>query len=81
MPLPNFYLPDENKMTGVATNIVKEILLRIGSNAQIEPLPWARAYKYLLEGVDDNKENIFLYSMARTELRENSFKWVGRLLQ
>ena len=73
-PPLNFYLPDEDKMTGFATDIVKEILLRIDSDAQIKRLPWARAYFYMERG---DKDNMFLYGMARTKIRENKFKWVG----
>jgi len=65
------YALDEN-VNGFTSDIVKEIIKRNTYNTQIALIPWARAYKYAL-----NKENIFIYSMAKTKLRENLFKWVG----
>jgi len=73
-PPLNFYSVNEKKMCGFATDIVKEILKRIDSDAQIERLSWARAYNLLEKG---NTENMFLYAMARTAIRDNKFKWVG----
>lgn len=59
-------------VTGIATDIVREILKRTKTNAKIHLLPWARAYLYA-----QNRKNVILYSLARVEERENMFYWVG----
>lgn len=59
-------------VTGLATDIVREILNRTKNNAKIQLVPWARAYSYA-----QNRKNVVLYSLARIEERENLFYWVG----
>jgi len=46
----------------------------VGIKAQIQVMPWARAYDTAL-----NAENVLIYSIIRTPQRENLFKWVGNL--
>ena len=59
-------------LVGPAVDIVKEIQRRIGSNEQIQVYPWARAYKLALE-----RENIILFGMTQTKIRNKKFNWVG----
>jgi len=73
-PPLNFYSTVENKMSGFATDIVQEILQRIGSDAQIQRRSWATAYSLVEKG---DAENMFLYSMGKTLIRADKFKWVG----
>lgn len=68
---PYNYMKD-GKLTGLATEVVQEIAKRIGHPTDIELLPWARGY-----GLIQQKDGLILYSMTRTEERENLFKWVG----
>jgi len=51
-------------LMGPAVEMVQEIQRRVGSQAQIQVYPWARAYKMALE-----EENIILFGMARTKER------------
>ena len=60
------------KITGVATELVQEIMRRTGKVYSIEIMPWARGYRLALK-----KPNIVLYSTVRTKSREKLFKWVG----
>lgn len=69
---PFNYKDKNNKLTGITTDIVKEILKSMQNNDTIKLLPWARAYKSI-----QSKPNIILFSMTRTKKRENLFKWVG----
>jgi len=64
----------ENKMSGFATDIVQEILRRIDSDAQIQRRSWATAYSLVEKG---DAANMFLYSMGKTLIRDEKFKWVG----
>ena len=59
-------------LIGPAVEIVQEIQRRVGSRAQIQVYPWARAYKMALE-----EENIVLFGMAQTEERQDKFNWIG----
>ncbi len=45
-----------------------------GINGNIEILPWTRAYNRALA-----KENVMIFTMAKTKDRENKFKWVGKV--
>jgi polar amino acid transport system substrate-binding protein len=62
----------EGVLVGPAVDMVKEIQRRVGSHAQIQVYPWARAYKMALE-----EENIILFGMAYTQVRRDRFYWIG----
>jgi len=70
---PLNYLKD-GILVGPSVEIVKEIQRRVGSHEQIKVYPWARAYKMALE-----EENVVLFGMTHTKVREDLFKWVGPL--
>lgn len=69
---PPFNFSDGEKITGLSTEVITEVAKRVGHPTDIEMLPWARAY-----GLIQNKDGLILYSMTRTEAREELFKWVG----
>ncbi len=69
---PPFNYMDNGKLTGVSTEIMMELTKRVGHHSDIKLLPWARAY-----GLIQKKGGQILYSMTRTEQREEMFKWVG----
>ncbi|HYD79162.1 MAG TPA: transporter substrate-binding domain-containing protein [Paucimonas sp.] len=60
------------KATGLATEIVEELMRRLGVSAPIEVVPWARGYK-----LATTMPNVGLFATTRTEEREKLFKWVG----
>ena len=74
--MPPYNYSDENKTAaGFSTEIVKELLRRTEiaiADGKIKVYPWARAYMII-----EKNKNVLVYSMTRSEERENLFKWVG----
>jgi len=76
--LPPFNYSENGKITGISTDIVRYIFKQSGismKQGKIHLYPWARAYHDIRYYPDTA-----LYSMARTEDRENLFRWVGPLM-
>jgi polar amino acid transport system substrate-binding protein len=63
-----------DKITGLSSEIMVELLNRVGHPNNIQMAPWSDAYEKI-----SNSDGYVLYSMTRTEERENMFKWVGPL--
>ena len=72
--LPPLNYVKDGVLVGPSVEIVKEIQKRVGSSEEIKVYPWARAYKMALED-----ENVVLFGMTHTKVREDIFKWVGPL--
>jgi polar amino acid transport system substrate-binding protein len=72
--LPPLNYVDNGVLVGPSVEIVREIIKRVGSHEQIQVYPWARAYKMALE-----EENVVLFGMTYTKVRQDKFKWVGPL--
>ena len=72
---PPICFTKDGKVTGVATEIVREIMKRLGVSYKINSLPWKRGYRYLSE-----EPNVMLFTVTRTPDRENHFKWVGPVI-
>ena len=72
---PPYNYTENGKITGISTEIVREVLRRINHPDNIEVSPWSVAYRLLKE--EDFKA---LYSTTRAPFRENLFKWVGPLV-
>ncbi|GJI97821.1 hypothetical protein RugamoR57_45390 [Duganella caerulea] len=66
----NFW--ENGKVTGFSTEVVEAVLKEIDVRADIQIMPWARAYATAL-----HKENVLIFSIMRTPEREHLFKWVG----
>ena len=73
---PPFNFTRDGNVTGSSTEVVREILRRIGQPDTIEVLPWARSYNML-----KNRPNMALFSTTRTPEREDLFYWVGPLFK
>lgn len=71
---PYNYL-ENGKLKGIGTDVVRGLVKRLNIDAEIEVLPWARAYKKL-----QLYDNHILFSMSRSEAREKLFKWVGPII-
>jgi polar amino acid transport system substrate-binding protein len=84
-PLPQFLIMTEDwppyqfkkggTFEGIAVDLMVLMLKKTGSNQNRKDIflyPWARGYDQLL-----SQENTILFSMTRTNERENLFKWVG----
>ncbi len=63
-----------NKVEGINTETVREVLERAKIKGEIKMYPWPRAYK-----LAQKEANLIIYSMARTTEREKMFKWIGPL--
>ncbi|PKG81577.1 hypothetical protein CXF85_19175 [Colwellia sp. 75C3] len=73
--LPPFQIVQKNKeITGLATEIVKEIFTRASFSHNIAVIDWSIAYKQALETKD-----VCIYSMVRLPFRESQFQWVGQI--
>ena len=72
---PPYNFVKNGELTGPCVDIVMEILKRTGHPPEIKVLPWGRAYRYILE-----MDSQVLFSMSRTQQREDLFKWVGPLV-
>ena len=69
---PYNYSDPQGQPTGLAVDLLQMIWQHSGVTPQpVRILPWARGY-YLLT----QKPNVVLFSTARTEAREDLFKWV-----
>lgn len=60
------------KATGLATEIVEELMRRTGMAAPIDVVPWARAFR-----IGISTPNVGLVATAYTSQRDKLFKWVG----
>ncbi len=60
------------EITGLATDMVKEIMRRQGIDEKISIMPWQDAYNIAL-----NEPNVVIFSIRRISERENLFNWVG----
>lgn len=69
---PPFNYTEDGKITGLSTDVMMELTKRVGHNSDFEVLPWARGYNLI-----QKKSGQILFSMTRTEAREELFKWVG----
>tara|TARA_B100000315_G_scaffold115297_1_gene105824 strand:- start:763 stop:1590 length:828 start_codon:yes stop_codon:yes gene_type:complete len=72
---PPYNFKENGKITGVATEVVQELLKRVGHPDNIKLHSWSLGYKLIQE-----KEGHILFSTTRTKVREKLFKWVGPLL-
>lgn len=69
---PPYNYSKDNKVVGLATEIVEEIKKEHKVNGSIEMMKWSKAYNII-----QKKPNQVLYVMTRTPAREDLFKWVG----
>ena len=73
--LPPFQIVQKNKeITGLATEIVKEIFARANISHSIVVSDWSIAYKHAAELKD-----VCIYSVVRLPFRESLFQWVGQI--
>ncbi|MGV8094180.1 MAG: substrate-binding periplasmic protein [Mangrovibacterium sp.] len=72
-PYPPLSFRDKNgEIKGYGTDIVKEIMKRNQIYYEINLSSWSNGYQLAL-----NHPNFCLFTMDRTEIRENLFQWVG----
>ncbi|MGD0352727.1 MAG: transporter substrate-binding domain-containing protein [Dehalococcoidia bacterium] len=69
---PYNFVDKNNNVTGQSTEIVQAILENTGTRANIEVMPLSQGLAIAEKGPE-----VVIYSLNRTPLRENLFKWVG----
>jgi len=62
----------DNKLIGITTEVVEAIQKKVGDTSKVKVYPWTRGLKIL-----ETKKNSALFSMLRTDEREELYKWVG----
>lgn len=65
----------DSEITGLATEVVGELVKRTGTGGKIRLVAWPKGYQALLE-----QPNIALFSTVMTSERKNLFQWVGPLV-
>ncbi|WP_448550064.1 substrate-binding periplasmic protein [Thalassotalea fusca] len=63
-----------NKLEGMAVDVMRELLTHTQYSPEIEVIPWARAYELALV-----RPNTLIFTIIRTEERDPHFKWVGSI--
>lgn len=63
---------DKGKLTGLAAEVVQELVKRTKTKADIKIAAWEEGYKAVM-----NQPNTALFSMAMTPERKEMFQWVG----
>lgn len=71
---PYQYLDDQGNLQGFSIDVMKALEKQTDMKFSIEVLPWARAYRRARES-----KNIAIFSIIRTQLREEQFLWIGKL--
>ena len=72
---PFNYTGENGEITGIATKRLKAVLDSINIDYDITSYPWARSMV-----LTANDENTLIYTILRTEDRENLFQWVCPLI-
>lgn len=72
---PPWSYTQDGEIKGLGTEMVQEIMRRVGKTHQIRSVPWSRGYKAIQE-----EPNIVLYCTVRSAEREElGLQWVGPL--
>ncbi|SFH94884.1 amino acid ABC transporter substrate-binding protein, PAAT family [Tindallia magadiensis] len=73
---PYNFINEDGDMDGIGYQQVRAGLNQLNLDVEIEVLPWSRAYE-----MAQQEDNVLIFSMTRTEARENMFKWISPLAQ
>ncbi len=69
---PPLNFTENGKVTGLATELVRELMKRTNTVADIELAAWEKGYKAVME-----KPNVALFTVAMTPERKPLLQWVG----
>lgn len=72
---PPINFSQAGEVDGMAVEVVRELLRRTDTRAQILSVPWARGYK-----MATTQPDVGLFVTVRTPERETLFHWVGPIL-
>lgn len=70
-PPYNYRDRNSQQITGMATEVMQEVMKRANLSFKLDLYPWARAYQ-----MAQDAPNVLIYSIGRSEKRESLFKWV-----
>lgn len=73
--LPPYSYQKDGRQSGLATDVVRELMRRVGCSVEIDSRPWARVI------MESARENTMSYPLARLPYRENKYCWIGPLLE
>jgi len=71
---PPLNFSGDGEITGLATQVVRELIKRTGTVSDIEMVGWPEGYQALAE-----QANVALFSTVMTAERKELFQWVGPL--
>jgi polar amino acid transport system substrate-binding protein len=69
---PPMNFVEKGKLTGLATEVVQELMKKTHTRADIQLVTWERGYKAVME-----KPDVALFSVAMTPERRPLLQWVG----
>jgi polar amino acid transport system substrate-binding protein len=69
---PYNFMDSSGAVSGISTDIVRELIKRTGAEGNIELMEWSKGYSLAEKG-----PATVIYSVARIPEREGKFKWVG----
>jgi polar amino acid transport system substrate-binding protein len=69
---PPMNFAEKGKLSGLATEVVRELMKRTHTRANIQLVTWEEGYKAVME-----KPNVALFSVAMTPERNPLLRWVG----
>jgi len=69
---PPLNFAEKGKVTGLATEVVQELIKRTSTGADIQLVTWEEGYKAVME-----KPNVALFTVAMTPERKPLLQWVG----
>ncbi len=73
---PYQFINDQGQLDGYCAEVVNAMLLQAKQTPTINVMTWARAYDIALR-----LPNIMIFSLARTEEREQKFHWIGKITE
>ncbi|MCC5825203.1 transporter substrate-binding domain-containing protein [Alkalimonas sp.] len=73
-PMSPYQTLEHGVVSGSNTDWVRRLLSEAGLEAEFAMYPWARAYQ-----LAQTESNVLIYAIARTEVRESEFRWIGRI--
>ncbi|MEW6984093.1 substrate-binding periplasmic protein [Colwelliaceae bacterium 6471] len=65
---------EDGSLGGFSTEVIHALFEITKDTADIEVMPWSRAYEIALY-----QKNVLIYSIAHTKIRDPHFKWLGGL--
>ena len=72
---PPYTCIEQGRFSGIAVDIVKELMNRTGDCGKICMMPWKRALEC------SRRKSVMLFPYTRVPFREKQFKWIGPIMK